>query len=152
MTKVSSHEFFMDAALKEAKIAFEAQEVPIGAVVLDQNDQVIAAAYNEVERQKSQTAHAEILALQRAAQKIDDWRLEGCTLYVSLEPCTMCYAAAALSRVKLIVYGAESPVFGYRRDRDSFIKPSDSSGVKVISGIKEKECSQLLERFFETKR
>ncbi len=151
MTKQAQYGPGMAAALDQAQAAFAAQEVPIGAVVLDSAGKVIGKAGNQVEAQKTQTAHAELLALKQAAHNLGDWRLEGCTLYATLEPCTMCYAAAALSRIDLIVFGAESPVFGYKNDRDCFVKPSDSQ-LKIIGGVKKAECSELLERFFKSKR
>ena len=151
MTKDSLHEPFMDKALEQAQEAFQLQEVPIGAIVIDSNGKILGQAYNQVELQKTQTAHAELLALKQAAQIQGDWRLKDCILYVTLEPCTMCYAAVLLSRIKLVVFGAKSPVFGYKKDLDFFIKPSYSD-INIIGGVKEAQCSELLQLFFKQKR
>jgi len=141
----------MDKALEQAQKAFDAGEVPIGAVVINQEGIIIGAAYNRVEIQKTQTAHAELLALTIAAQKMGDWRLKGCTLYVTLEPCAMCLAAIELSRVQTIVFGSDSPLFGYSKKIDQFLKPAKMT-VNVVSGIKQKECSDLLQKFFKQQR
>ncbi|MFS8506644.1 MAG: nucleoside deaminase [Candidatus Babeliales bacterium] len=145
------YEQFMDKALAQAQKAFETKEVPIGAVITNPSGIIIAAGYNQVESQKSQTAHAELLALRSASQNLGDWRLDGCILYVTLEPCTMCYAAIQLSRIKHIVYGAQSPVFGYKKDQDCFIKPFDTQ-ITIIGGIKADQCARLLQLFFQTQR
>jgi len=145
------YEQFMDKALAQAQKGFESKEVPIGAVITNSAGVIIARAYNQVESQKSQTAHAELLALRSAAHNLGDWRLDGCTLYVTLEPCTMCYAAIQLSRIRHIVYGAQSPVFGYKKDQDCFIKPFDTD-ITIIGGIKADQCARLLQLFFETQR
>lgn len=145
------YEQFMDKALAQAQKAFESKEVPIGAVITNPSGVIIAGGYNQVELQKSQTAHAELLALRSAAQYLGDWRLDGCTLYVTLEPCTMCYAAIQLSRIKHIVYGAQSPVFGYKKDQDCFIKPFNTD-ITIIGGVKAEKCARLLQLFFETHR
>jgi tRNA(adenine34) deaminase len=146
-----NHESFIDKALIQAQKAFEAQEVPIGAIIVNAQGIIIAQAYNQIELQKTQTAHAELLALRSASQNLGDWRLDGSILYVTLEPCTMCYAAIQLSRIKHIVYGAQSPVFGYKKDQDCFIKPFDTQ-IAITGGIKADQCARLLQLFFEMQR
>lgn len=105
----------MKAAISEALKALAKEEVPIGAVIVNKDGHIIARAHNLTEHKHTQAAHAEMLAIEKAGKKIGDWRLEGCWLYVTLEPCAMCYNLAVLSRLDGIVYGAESPLFGYTR-------------------------------------
>ena len=107
-------QLFMNDALKQAGRAFKKGEVPVGAIVVDSRGVVIGRGYNLVERRHSQLAHAELIALQKAAKKLGDWRLLGCWIYVTLEPCVMCMAAIRLSRCEGVVYGADSPQFGYQ--------------------------------------
>ena len=105
----------MNVAISEALKALAKEEVPIGAVIVNKEGVIIARAHNLTEHNHTQAAHAEVLAIQKAGKKLGDWRLEGCWLYVTLEPCAMCYNLAVLSRLDGIVYGAESPLFGYTR-------------------------------------
>ena len=137
--------------MSKQKKAFNVGEVPIGAVVINQEGIIISAGYNLVETQKTQIAHAELLVLKTAAQKMGDWRLKGCTIYVTLEPCAMCLAAIELSRMQTIVFGSNSPLFGYSKKIDQFLKPAEMT-VDVVSGIKQKECSDLLQKFFKQQR
>lgn len=151
MEQQKTHELFMEKALQQAHKAFDAGEVPIGALVVSKQGEILGIGYNQVEQDKTQTAHAELLALRQATETIQDWRLDDCTLYVTLEPCTMCFSAARLSRVKLIVFGADSPLFGYKKDLDCFVKAADAD-ITILSGIKKSACSELLQTFFKTKR
>src|SRR5688572_28719630 len=105
------HEFFMRMAIAEAEAALAEDEVPIGAVIVH-NDRVIAAAHNQREQLKDPTAHAEMIAITQAAQALNSWRLEGCTLYVTLEPCPMCAGAILQARIPTVVYGAADPKAG----------------------------------------
>ncbi len=105
---------YMKMALAQAKKAFAADEVPIGAIVVDSEGQVMGRGYNQVEKKHLQTAHAEVIAISRACKKVGDWRLNDCTLYVTLEPCTICMGLVGLSRVKRVVFGAQSTLFGYQ--------------------------------------
>lgn len=146
------HTLYMDQALLQAQKAFDADEVPIGAVVIDAQGNCIGAGYNTVEGSKTQVAHAEIQALQAAARHLGNWRLSGCVLYVTLEPCLMCYAAAKLSRLDGIYYGAPSPLFGFHLDKDCFLPLYNSDLLFVKGGIKEEESKKLLKQFFERKR
>jgi tRNA(adenine34) deaminase len=141
----------MRLALREAAQA--AGDVPVGAVVLDASARLIGAARNERERTGDPTAHAEIVALRQAAARRGEWRLTGCTLVVTLEPCTMCAGAAVLARVERIVYGAIDPKAGavgslwdVVRDRRLNHRP------EVIGGVLAEECAALLTEFFARRR
>lgn len=143
----------VQAALVEANAALARGEVPIGAIVLDPSGTVIAAAHNERESGDDPTAHAEILALRRAGQALGSWHLDGCTLAVTLEPCTMCAGAIVLARIGRVVFGAWDPKAGavgslwdLVRDRRLNHRP------EVASGVLEDECSVLLAGFFESRR
>jgi len=147
-----SDEEYMCKALEHARQAAAENEVPIGAIVVDQHGQIIGAGYNQVEGCKTQTAHAEMRALYDAAQKLGDWRLENCTLYVTLEPCTMCSGAARLSRLEGVIYGTESNLFGCHLDRDSFV-PLYSKGTPFLrGGVCQQECAEILKAFFKKRR
>jgi tRNA(adenine34) deaminase len=141
----------MRLALREARRA--AGDVPVGAVVLDPSGRVAGAGRNERERTGDPTAHAEIVALRQAAVRLGEWRLTGCTLVVTLEPCTMCAGAAVLARVTRIVYGAADPKAGavgslwdVVRDRRLNHRP------EVIRGVLETDCAALLTEFFARRR
>jgi tRNA(adenine34) deaminase len=145
-------EKFMKEAIKEAKKAWAKDEVPIGAVIV-KDGKVIARAHNLRESKQIATAHAEIIAIEKACKKIGSWRLNDCTLYVTLEPCAMCSGAMILSRVDRIVYGASDPKGGCV---DSCIKMYEQQGFnhypEVTSGILKDECSSMLTTFFKNKR
>lgn len=145
-------EKYMKEAIKEAKKAWAKDEVPIGAVIV-KNGKVIARAHNLRESKQIATAHAEIIAIEKACKKIGSWRLNDCTLYVTLEPCAMCSGAMILSRVDRIVYGASDPKGGCV---DSCIKMYEQQGFnhypEVTSGILKDECSSMLTTFFKNKR
>ena len=149
---MNSDELFMWEAIKEAYKARKKDEVPIGCVIVKDN-QVIARAHNLRESKQKSTSHAEILAIEQANEIVGSWRLANCTLYVTLEPCPMCAGAILLSRVERVVYGAADPKGG---SVDSCMKMYDVSGwnhyPKVCSGILKDECSTLLKEFFAMKR
>lgn len=151
MVTINEHEQYMEKALEQAQKAFDAGEVPVGAIIVNQKGMIISSNCNLVEREKTQTAHAELLVLKEAAQKKGDWRLDDCTLYVTLEPCSMCFSALVLSRLKTVVFGASSPLFGYSHEIDQFLKPVKIP-VTVVNGIKQEKCSKLLQNFFELQR
>jgi tRNA(adenine34) deaminase len=143
----------MRLALAQAVRAGERGEVPVGAVVLDPGGAVIAAAGNDREAGADPTAHAEILALRAAARSLGEWRLSGCTLVVTLEPCTMCAGAAVLSRLDRVVYGAADEKAGAAgslwdviRDRRLNHRP------EVVMGVLADECAALLSDFFARRR
>ena len=143
----------MRLALAEAAKAAARDEIPVGAVVLDPSGTVIAIASNDREASADPTAHAEVLALRQAAAHQGEWRLTGCTLVVTLEPCTMCAGALVLARVARVVFGATDPKAGavgslwdVVRDRRLNHRP------EVRGGVLAAECAQLLSGFFETRR
>lgn len=143
---------FMGAALHQAQIGGLLREVPIGAVIVNPQGKIIAAACNMVELQKTQTAHAEMLALTQATRASNDWRLDGHWLYVTLEPCTMCIGALRLSRLAGIVYGAPSPIFGYRLDKNGTFRVYQNDTPAIVSGVRAHESKMLLKSFFHDKR
>ena len=144
-------EFFMNKALAQANVAFRHNEVPIGAVIVDAHGIIIARACNKIESHGCQIAHAEMLAIQCAAKKIGDWRLNGCRIYVTLEPCLMCMGLIALSRLDTVVFGATSDLFGSGlSNRDTL--PSYAKNLNIVSGVKKEECITLLQAFFKKAR
>lgn len=152
MTRAAD-EAAVEAALVVARGALVAGEVPVGAVVLDPGGAVVAAAHNEREVGNDPTAHAEVIALRRAGEALGSWHLDGCTLAVTLEPCTMCAGAAVLARVRRLVFGAWDPKAGavgslwdVVRDRRLNHRP------EVAAGVLQGECSALLAEFFADKR
>lgn len=145
-------EFFMQQALEQAEKAFDQQEVPIGAVIVDAEEIIVGVGYNLVETLHSQLEHAELRALRLATEQRNDWRLERCTLYVTLEPCSMCFAALKLSRIGRVVFGADSPLFGYRTEQDRFIGVPALEDMIIVSGVKKDQCAALLTRFFQERR
>ncbi len=143
---------YMRIALDYARQAAREGEVPIGAVVVDPCGSIIGVGYNRVEQSITQTAHAEMIALAQAAQAYGDWRLENCLLYVTLEPCSMCSGAVRLSRLKGIVYGATSHLFGSHLDKDCFIPLYSNNAPFLKGGVCEKESVEILREFFQNKR
>ena len=142
----------MSLALKEAKKAALKGEVPVGAVIV-KDEIIIAKAHNLRHTKKSVTAHAEMLAIQKATKKLNSWMLDDCTLYVTIEPCLMCSGTILQSRIKRVVYGAKEPKFGAM---GSIIDISNISGfnhnIEVTSGIMEEETSQIMKLFFQNLR
>lgn len=139
-------EYFMKKALQEAQIAFDKGEVPVGAIIV-LNDQIIARAHNLTETLNDVTAHAEMQAFTAAADFLGGKYLKDCTLYVTLEPCQMCAGASAWAQISKIVYGASDLERGFV-NLNTQLHPK----TKVVSGILEKECSTILKRFFVEKR
>jgi tRNA(adenine34) deaminase len=143
----------MHRALDEAAQALAHEDVPVGAVVLGPHGGVLAAAHNDREGSGDPTAHAEVLALRAAAAALGKWRLAGCTLVVTLEPCAMCAGAAVLARVDRVVYGADDPkagaagsLFDLLRDRRLNHRP------EVVRGVLEPQCGDVLRAFFDERR
>ena len=143
----------MRLALVEAAAAIPAGDVPVGAVVVDAGGRLLAAAHNRREADQDPTAHAELLALRAAALSLGRWRLDDCSLVVTLEPCTMCAGAAVLARVGRVIYGAPDPKAGAAgslwdvvRDRRLNHRP------EVVSGVLAQECGQILRDWFTSKR
>ena len=150
--KGQGHSQHMEIALQEAVKALEVDEIPIGAVVL-QNNTVIGRGYNQRETLKDPTAHAEMIAITAAANTKGDWRLDDCVLYVTKEPCSMCAGAIVNSRLKMVVFGCYDEQEGccgslYQLCGD----PRFSTTVAVKGGILEKKCLSLIQEFFQLKR
>lgn len=142
----------MKYAIEQAVAAFEADEVPVGAVIVLE-EKIIAAAYNQCEQLRDPTAHAEMIAITQAAESMGDWRLEGCTLYVTLEPCTMCAGAIVQARVPVVVYGATDPKGGAVGSLFNLLQDSRLNHVaQVVPGVMGLECGNLLTEFFRQKR
>jgi tRNA(adenine34) deaminase len=142
----------MALALAEAEQAAVADEVPIGAVIVRQG-QVLASAHNQREQLRDPTAHAEMIAITQAATALNSWRLEDCTLYVTLEPCPMCAGAIVQSRIKRVVYGADDPKAGAVRSLYQLLQDARlNHRAEVTAGVLAEECGQVLSRFFQQKR
>jgi len=147
-----AHDVFMEKALAQARLAAAAGEVPIGAVLVGDDERVIAEGFNQPISTNDPTAHAEIVALRRGAAALANYRLEGATLYVTVEPCVMCVGASFNARVARLVYGADEPKFGAVR---SVMRASDlrlNHRFEVVAGVREEECRALLVEFFRSKR
>jgi tRNA(adenine34) deaminase len=144
-----SDEYFMQMALKEAELAFEEDEVPVGAVVVI-NNKIVSKGHNQVERLNDSTAHAEILALTSAYAHFQSKYLPDATLYVTVEPCLMCAGALYWSKLARIVYGTSDPKNGYKHitNENSPFHPK----TELISGIMHDECAALMKEFFRRKR
>ena len=145
-------EYFMRLALEEAEAAFHADEVPVGAVIV-QGDAVIARTHNSRESANDPTGHAELLALRVAAQKLRNWRLSGATLYVTKEPCIMCSGAMVNARLTRLVYGCRDEKGGAVDSLYNLLSDKRlNHQVQVTSGVLEDECAEILKRFFQERR
>ena len=143
---------FMKLAIEEAKKAYEKEEVPIGSILVKDGD-VISKAHNLKERKNDPTAHAEILVIQEASRKLGTWRLDGCDLYVTIEPCPMCAGALVQARIKRLIIGAMDPKSGAAGSIFNIANhPQLNHHIEVIEGIMEEECFQLMKDFFEMLR
>ncbi|MGA2172118.1 MAG: tRNA adenosine(34) deaminase TadA [Sedimentisphaerales bacterium] len=150
--KSALDEQYMRIAIDQAKIAEENGDVPIGAVIVH-NNQIIAKAYNQREQLQDPTAHAEIVALTQAAAALENWHLNGCTMYVTLEPCCMCAGALVLARIDRLVYGCDDPKTGAVKSLYNIVQDSRlNHRVEVTSGVLADECSNLLQQFFLKRR
>lgn len=148
-----THCHWMGRAIELAQSAAEAGEVPVGAVVIDAQGQLLAEAENRRERDCDPTAHAEILALRQAGQILHNWHLNQCTLYVTLEPCPMCAGAIVQARLQLLVYGADDPKSGTIRTVTNIPDSSYSfHKLSVLGGILESACRQQLQSWFAQRR
>jgi tRNA(adenine34) deaminase len=147
-----THEEFMQEALVEARKAYAMGEVPIGAVIV-KNGVIVARAHNLRECAHDATAHAEVLAIRQAGQALGGWRLSGCTLYVTVEPCPMCAGALVQSRVDRVVYGAVDPKAWADRSLLEIVQnPGLNHRVDVLDGVLAGECSQIMKSFFRERR
>ncbi len=145
-------EAMMALALEQARAANEAGDVPVGAIVV-RGDEVLSRAGNARERRQDPTAHAEILALRDAAAAVGSWHLEGCTMYVTLEPCAMCAGALVLSRIDRLVFGAADPKAGFAGSLGDLVRdPRLNHAVEVRGGVLESECGEVLRAFFARRR
>lgn len=143
----------MQRAILEARVAASHGDVPIGAVVLDESGDVLSIGCNERELLGDPTAHAEVVAIRRAAEKVGGWRLTGCTLVVTLEPCTMCAGAIVASRIEHVVFGAFDPRAGAVSSLFDVVRdPRLNHRPRVTSGVLEGECGALLDQFFAERR
>jgi tRNA(adenine34) deaminase len=143
---------WMKEALKETKLAFSKKEVPIGAVVIHE-EQIIGRGHNQIETLNDATAHAEIIAITAASNALSSWRLSGCTLYVTIEPCVMCAGAISLARIDRVVFGAFDPKKGGVGSLYNILQDDRlNHQVEVASGVLEQECSNILSKFFEEMR
>lgn len=142
----------MKIALSQAKLAFEADEVPVGALILGPNDEILAKSHNLKESDQNPCGHAEILAIQAAAQKLGHWRLTDCSLFVTLEPCMMCAGAIVQSRLKHLYYGATDPKGGFVESLTKGFDFPHNHKPSWTKGILELECSNILKKFFKQKR
>jgi tRNA(adenine34) deaminase len=150
---VNPPEAAMEVALDVARAAAAAGEVPVGAVVLAPDGSLLASAHNEREALRDPTAHAEVVALRRAGAALGSWQLVGCTLAVTLEPCTMCAGAAVLARVSRLVFGAWDPKTGAVGSLWDVVRDRRlNHRAEVIAGVREAECAALLASFFAARR
>jgi len=148
----AADERFMRDALASARRALAHADVPVGAAVV-KDGAVIARGRNARERDKDPTAHAEIVAIRRAARKLGSWRLDGCTLYVTLEPCAMCAGAMVLARLPRLVYGAADPKAGFTGSLGDLVRhPRLNHRLEVAPGVLAAECGRILVEFFRERR
>ena len=149
---LQSDHYFMGEALRQAARAYEAEEVPIGAVVVREG-RIVARAFNQVELLKDATAHAEMLAITQAEELVGDWRLTDCTLYVTKEPCPMCAGAVVHARLARVVYGVGDPKAGAAGGVMNLLQsPWLNHHCDVTRGVRESECRAVLQNFFAEQR
>jgi tRNA(adenine34) deaminase len=146
------HQYFMLQAIVEAQAAASEGEVPVGALVVH-NGQIIASAHNQREQLKDPTAHAEMIAITQATESFESWRLEDCTMYVTLEPCPMCAGAILQSRINTLVYGSDDPKSGAVKSLYNLLNDTRlNHRCDIISGILAEKCGAILTEFFKEKR
>ena len=152
MNDSKEDQLYMKIAIEQAQIAEENGDVPIGAVIVFEK-QIIGKAYNQREQLQDPTAHAEIIALTQAAAFIESWRLPGCTMYVTLEPCPMCAGALVLARIDRLVYGCDDPKTGAIKSLYNIVTDERlNHTINVTSGVLAEDCSALLQHFFRRRR
>lgn len=145
-------EKYMKEAIKQAKKAYKQDEVPIGCVIVHE-DKIIARAYNKRNMKKNPLAHAEIMAINKAAKALGDWRLEECTMYITLEPCQMCAGAIVQARIPKVVIGSMNPKAGCAGSILNLLQVAKfNHQVEIVSGVMEKECTEMLQNFFKELR
>lgn len=151
--RAHDHEHFMRQALALALEAKDKGEVPVGALIVSESGEVIGRGYNQKESKKDALAHAEIIAIKDACQSLNSWRLKGCTLYVTLEPCPMCSGAIWASQLNLVVYGAQDPKTGYLKSLHQLGEDQRlNHRFETLGGVLESECSRILKEFFKDLR
>lgn len=144
---------YMKIALDEARIAYENDEVPIGAIVVDENNTIIGRGHNDREQTQDATRHAEMIAIQMATKSVGSWRLEKCSLYVTLEPCPMCSGAIIQSRIKKVIFGASDPKGGCVGSVTNLLTNEKfNHNPEIVSGVLAEECGNILSRFFKKLR
>lgn len=144
-------DFFMSLALEEAKKAFEKQEVPVGAVIA-QEGRVLSQSHNFREGQQNPLGHAELLAIEKASKELNSWRLEGCKIYVTLEPCLMCIGAILQARLSHLIYASSDPKAGFSSKYALDNQRTWTHKLKITSGFCSDESSKLLKQFFQKLR
>lgn len=142
----------MDEALAQARLAEEAGEVPVGAILVDSAGLRIGSGFNQPVSSCDPTAHAEVVALREGARRLSNYRIPGSTLVVTVEPCLMCAGALLNARVARVVYGAREPKWGAMESRLSLQTLSLNHRIEVVAGIREKECAEVMRRFFQSRR
>ncbi|MCI5951212.1 MAG: tRNA adenosine(34) deaminase TadA [Anaerostipes sp.] len=149
---MTQEERYMKEAMKQAKRAYAIGDVPIGCVIVYE-DKIIARGYNKRNKNKTTLAHAELLAMAKASKKLGDWRLEGCTMYVTLEPCQMCAGAIVQARISKVVIGSMNPKAGCAGSIINLLQMKQfNHQVEMETGILEEECSEMLSQFFKELR
>ena len=149
----AAHKTWMGLALEQARAALDTADVPIGAVVVGPDGTILGTGRNEREAAGDPTAHAEVVAIREAAAALGEWRLEGCTLVVTLEPCAMCAGAIVLARIPRVVFGAWDEKAGASGSVFEILRePRLNHWVEVFPGVREHECAQLLREFFGSRR
>ena len=152
MKKLTDDERFMKEAIRQARKAYAIGEVPIGCVIVYEG-RVIARGYNRRTIDKNTLAQAELLAIRKASRKLDDWRLEGCTMYVTLEPCQMCSGAIIQARIPKVVVGCMNPKAGCAGSILNLLDvPQFNHQAELVTGVLEEECSQMMKEFFKELR
>ena len=152
MKSYNDDQRYMQMAVEQARIAEDNGDVPIGAVIVGES-RIIGKAYNQREQLQDPTAHAEIIALTQAAASLQSWRLLGCTIYVTLEPCPMCAGALVLSRMDRLVYGCDDPKAGACKSLYNIVGDERlNHRIEVTSGVLAEQCSQQLQNFFRQRR
>ncbi|OYQ65690.1 tRNA-specific adenosine deaminase [Pseudanabaena sp. SR411] len=153
MKNLEVHQIWMDRAIALAKAAGDFGEIPVGAVIVNRLGEAIATGVNRKERDRDPTAHAEIVAIREAARVLQDWHLNGCTLYVTLEPCPMCAGAILQARISTLVYGSDDPKAGAIRTVANLPdSPVSFHKLEAIAGIRDRECQELLLDWFASHR
>lgn len=152
LSYMEKHIQYMLEALKEAELAYKEDEVPIGCVIV-KNDQIIARAHNQREQNHDPLGHAETIAIKKASEILNDWQLVDCDLYVTIEPCIMCSGAIIQSRIKRVIYGAPDLKGGaFGSSIDVLTASNINHKPEIIKGVLEKECTEIIKSYFKSKR